>query len=207
MSSAPEDRTARARIRDAAIEIFGREGFERARVREVAAAAGVSPGLVLHHFGSKEGLRHACDEHVTNELFARNDRLRGTEVAAEIQSWLADFENFRPQLTYIARMLSEDSKAGGELFAELVRGTRIMIDQQVAAGIMRDIEDRDILAAYLAAWGAASLVLQRHLATALGVPEMTGEVHRRSTLPLMEVLTHGIYADDSLLQAAKEALA
>src|SRR5690606_24663932 len=98
---------ARARIRDAAIEIFGREGFERARVREVAAAAGVSPGLVLHHFGSKEGLRHACDEHVTNELFARNDRLRGTEVAAEIQSWLADFENFRPQLTYIARMLSE----------------------------------------------------------------------------------------------------
>jgi AcrR family transcriptional regulator len=58
-----EDRTARARIRDAAVHTFGTAGFD-APVRAVAAAAGVSPALVIHHFGSKDGLRAACDEHV-----------------------------------------------------------------------------------------------------------------------------------------------
>ena len=35
-----------------------------ATLRAVAARAGVSAALVLHHFGSKEGLRAACDEHL-----------------------------------------------------------------------------------------------------------------------------------------------
>ena len=51
-----EDLTTRARIRDAAIGLFGRDGFGPATVRAVASAAGVSPGLVIHHFGSKAGL-------------------------------------------------------------------------------------------------------------------------------------------------------
>lgn len=57
------DLTGRARIRDAALLRFASEGF-RVPVRTIAADAGVSPGLVIHHFGSKEGLRRACDEHV-----------------------------------------------------------------------------------------------------------------------------------------------
>ncbi len=59
----PDDLTTRARIRDAAVVRFGREGFG-ASLRTVAADAGVSPGLVIHHFRSKEGLRLACDEYV-----------------------------------------------------------------------------------------------------------------------------------------------
>ena len=47
------DLTARARIRDAALARFGAEGIAGTSVRAVAADAGVSPALVLHHFGSK----------------------------------------------------------------------------------------------------------------------------------------------------------
>ncbi|MFC7644136.1 helix-turn-helix domain-containing protein [Streptosporangium lutulentum] len=60
----PEDLTARARIRDAAMLHFGEHGFERATIREIAATAGVSSGLVRHHFGSKQELREACDAHL-----------------------------------------------------------------------------------------------------------------------------------------------
>lgn len=200
------DLTGRARIRDAAIEAFGRQGFERTRVRDVALAANVSPALVLHHFGSKEGLRQACDEFVTGELFARKDKLQSGGVAGEIQSWLRDVDRYRPQLAYIARMLSGDTEASRALFTELVSGTRQMIDTQVEAGVMRDIPDRDVLATYLAAWGIAPLLLEHHLAAALGSPEDPGAVYRRSTIPLMELLTHGVYADDRLLRAAREAL-
>ena len=53
MSSAPADLLPRARIRLAALELFGAQGFDKTTIRQIATRAGVSPGLVIHHFGSK----------------------------------------------------------------------------------------------------------------------------------------------------------
>ncbi len=57
------DLTARARIRDAAIECFAEEGFDTP-FRTIADRAGFSPGLITHHFGSKSALRADCDAEV-----------------------------------------------------------------------------------------------------------------------------------------------
>ena len=43
---------------DAAVRGAGRAAVT---VREIAAAAGVSAGLVMHHYGSKDGLKEAVD--------------------------------------------------------------------------------------------------------------------------------------------------
>lgn len=59
-----DDLSTRARIRDAAMAAFAEEGYRGATMRGIAAAAGVSLGLVQHHFGTKDGLRAACDEQV-----------------------------------------------------------------------------------------------------------------------------------------------
>lgn len=55
------DRKARTRgaVLDAARAAFEAVGYEGASVRDIAAAAGVSPGTVLHHFGSKQELLYA----------------------------------------------------------------------------------------------------------------------------------------------------
>jgi len=58
-----EDLTGKARILDAAIDAFARDGA-RASVRTIAAKAGVSPALITHHFGTKEALKTACDTEV-----------------------------------------------------------------------------------------------------------------------------------------------
>src|ERR1019366_7238980 len=63
-----EDLTARARIRDAALRLFGDRGTDGTTIRDIAATAGVSGGLVRHHFGSKEGLRDACDAYALDRL-------------------------------------------------------------------------------------------------------------------------------------------
>jgi TetR/AcrR family transcriptional regulator len=49
------DRT-RAALLDAALEEFAAKGFAGARVRNIAARAGVSKDLIAYHFGSKDGL-------------------------------------------------------------------------------------------------------------------------------------------------------
>src|SRR5687768_14523774 len=78
-----EDLTARARIRDAALHMFAERGTDKATIRDIARDAGVSAGLVRHHFGSKEALREACDAYAL-------DRLMRIKEAAVVDGRLAD---------------------------------------------------------------------------------------------------------------------
>src|SRR4029077_17883216 len=93
--SASDDLTARARIRDSAIVYFGRHGFRSATVRAIAADADVSPALVIHHFGSKDALREACDRYVTDCI----DGLARQASAHLEPRGLLDLMSRTPQLT------------------------------------------------------------------------------------------------------------
>lgn len=59
-----DDLTAKARIRNVALELFAERGLASAPLRMIAERAGVTVGLITHHFGSKDGLRVAVDEYV-----------------------------------------------------------------------------------------------------------------------------------------------
>lgn len=209
MRSVPaDDVTAAARIRDAAIDLFGRDGFAATSVRAVASAAGVSPALVLHHFGSKDGLRAACDAHIVDAVVGRKDEMGDQATAtAAMQSWLADIDQFRPQLDYMARMLVDGSPGADRLFDLLVAGSAQMIREEVAAGRMRETPDPEATAVYLTAYGIVPLILGDQIGRLLGGHGFSADVIRRSTLPLIDFYTHGLYTDDTLLVAARDALA
>jgi TetR/AcrR family transcriptional regulator, regulator of cefoperazone and chloramphenicol sensitivity len=82
--SSTSDLTARARIRDAAIALFAEKGIEAATIREIAQAAGVSSGLLRHHFGSKEGLRDACDEYALNQVTSLGIQFTETNLLGRV---------------------------------------------------------------------------------------------------------------------------
>lgn len=48
--------TSKTRIWDAAVQLFPERGYAATSVRDIAAAAGVDPALIIRHFGSKEQL-------------------------------------------------------------------------------------------------------------------------------------------------------
>ncbi|MCB0924168.1 MAG: TetR/AcrR family transcriptional regulator [Mycobacterium sp.] len=62
------DLTAKARIRNAALELHAAKGSDNTTLRDVASAAGVTSGLVIHHFGSKDGLRRAVQQYVVDQF-------------------------------------------------------------------------------------------------------------------------------------------
>src|ERR1700757_5201146 len=102
------DLTAAARIRDAAIEQFGEHGFG-VGLRAIAEAAGVSAALVIHHFGSKEGLRKACDDFVVEEIrSSKSETIQSTDPATWFAA-LAEIEEFAPLTAYLVRSM----QAGG----------------------------------------------------------------------------------------------
>jgi AcrR family transcriptional regulator len=112
--SSTSDLTARARIRDAAIELFADRGIEGATIRDIAQRAGVSSGLLRHHFGSKEGLRDACDEYVLSELLGIGIRFTEFQTLDGITP-----ETLRQQ-RYITRSVLDGSPAGSALFDRLI---------------------------------------------------------------------------------------
>lgn len=52
----------REQILDAAVEVFAAKGFDRATNRDIARAAGVTPGLIYHYFASKQELLRSAME-------------------------------------------------------------------------------------------------------------------------------------------------
>ncbi|OMC41738.1 TetR family transcriptional regulator [Mycobacterium sp. GA-1841] len=61
-----EDLTAKARVRNIALDLYSKHGADRISLRAVAAEAGVTLGLVQHHYKTKAGLRDAVDQLVVD---------------------------------------------------------------------------------------------------------------------------------------------
>lgn len=61
-----EDLTAKARIRNAALDLYSKSGPDRISLRAIASEAGVTLGLVQHHYKTKAGLRDAVDQLVVD---------------------------------------------------------------------------------------------------------------------------------------------
>src|SRR5438045_9204068 len=74
----PED--ARALILHAAQARLARTGPEGLRLQDIAADAGISHPLILHHFGSREGLVRALTQQAVTEL---RDKLLAALGSAE----------------------------------------------------------------------------------------------------------------------------
>ena len=148
MASAVADSTSSARIRSAALEGFARDGVKATSIRDVAAAAGVSPGLVQHHFATKAALREAVDEHVlaiATESF--RDFPEG-DSAAEIQKELGDrvtalVRDHQVMLRYVARSIGEGEEAGLRLFDSFVGIAEAQWRRLAEEGLLR--EDADLL--------------------------------------------------------------
>lgn len=203
----PEDVTTVARIRDAAVARFGAVGYARSSVRDIAADAGVSPGLVMHHFGSKEGLRRACDEWMVAQLMGEKARIGDTSVASTIREWLDDPGRFRAYVDYVATMITDGTEGGARLFDLMLAETRAMLDAGVAGGTMHDSVDPEVRAVLITVDGLAPLLVRDHIARALGAPLDDPATIRRMTLPTLELYTHGLYADSRILDAARAAIA
>ncbi|WP_305785908.1 TetR/AcrR family transcriptional regulator [Symbioplanes lichenis] len=115
--SSQSDLTARARIRDAAITLIAERGAQATTIRDIADAAGVSSGLLRHHFGSKEGLRDACDEWVQAEL----TRIRSNALASAQDVFAALRAAPLRLQSYVLRSTMDGSPAGERMFDAMVQ--------------------------------------------------------------------------------------
>jgi AcrR family transcriptional regulator len=195
------DLTARARIRDAAIRTFGTAGFD-ASVRAIAAAAGVSPGLVMHHFGSKDGLRAACDEHVLHVIReAETDAFTRSGPGA-LLAQLAELDRYAPLVGYLVQALLAGGDLAATLLARMTTDAESYLQEAVTAGRIRPSRDPAARAAYLVDIGVGAVLsfVRRHPA-ADGDHRATLRAYAETnSLPALELYTEGLLTDPGLLE-------
>ncbi|HLS14260.1 MAG TPA: TetR/AcrR family transcriptional regulator [Beutenbergiaceae bacterium] len=111
------DLTGRARIRDAALAVFADRGTKGTTVQLVAEQAGVSTGLIRHHFGSKAGLLTACDDYAIGTMLDQARSALDEETAADPGVVEEMYATDRAGSRYLARALAEGTSAAVQLYA------------------------------------------------------------------------------------------
>ncbi|MFE7173267.1 TetR/AcrR family transcriptional regulator [Streptomyces sp. NPDC057616] len=204
MRSIRDDRTTRAVIRDEALRLFAASGPEVVTVRQIAAAANVSPGLVVHHFGSKEGLRQEVDQYVLAFFEAMIGDLTG-EGGAELldpeagasslsEAFARHLPDNSPLPGYLRRLLLSDSDAGRLLFRHLFDLTRGALDGLAAAGLASPGKDPAARAAVLLANDLALFLLRDRLAEVLGTDPLSADGMTRWGPEMLSIYAGGLNA-------------
>ena len=195
------DLTAVARIRDAAIEQFGQHGFTTG-LRTIAEAAGVSAALVIHHFGSKEKLRKACDAYVLELVReSKTDALESMSPTTWFAQ-LAEIESYAPVMAYLMRSLQTGGDLGRALMRQLVDNTEEYIEAGVRAGTLKPSRNPKARARFLgkASGGGFLLYLMLHD----NPTDMAAVLHDYSqdmVLPALELYTQGLMAEPAMYEA------
>jgi AcrR family transcriptional regulator len=194
MRGVPDELTAYARIRNAALELFAARGVAATSIREVAQAAGVSPGLVQHHYGTKAGLQKAVDEFVVEDALWTIADLpepleeRSAEFAARMGAVIRD----RPEsVRYLARAASEGSELGLRAFQEIVDfGVREFRAMENAGQLSPDL-DLEWAVLQMLLFNLSTMMFQPAIEHALGESIMTEEGRRRVNAAATRLFTYG----------------
>lgn len=196
----------KAQIRDAALALFAEHGPDAVSMREIAAAADVSLGLLVHHFGTKERLRKAVDDHVAGafdamiaavvedpEAFTVDGEPLGGGFA---ELMLAHLPDNSPMPAYLRRLMLSGDSSGHALFRRWFDLTHDAVARLERSGRFEPVRDPAALAALLLVNDLAVLLLRWHVAAVLDVDPLSPEGVRRWSATLMDVYTHGVMTDD-----------
>lgn len=144
------------------MQLVASGGTRAVTARAVAEKAGVTPGLIRHHFGSMAGLLEACDRYVAETV----SRVKGEGVeqglSFDVGAALRDSGN--PILMgYLAKRLSDDVPAINDLVDQLVSDAVGYLKVGQDNHLITPADDEVGRAAMLTLFSLGSLSLYKHL--------------------------------------------
>lgn len=157
--SASSEQT-RARLIEAAREVFSQHGFQGATVREICRRAGANVAAVNYHFGSKEGLlEEALNFNKIKALQISNAAMEaGAEVrlrlfVRDFMLMLIDENNTSRQCRMMARELADPTPALDKIVTEAIAPLHKFLGELVCEIVGDKLNERE---------------LQRHVFSLLG---------------------------------------
>ncbi len=194
------DLTARARIRDVAIECFAEASFDTP-YRTIAARAGVSPGLITHHFGTKAALRAECDAEVLRRYHGLKTEAIGDPTGYLVER-LAAPGAAATILVYMLRAIHAGGQPARDFLENLVDHVRAIMAESVASGLARPSRDEEARLRYLTYQTMGAMLVQFLTAPDQTPDAFVASLHaskRDTILPILELYTEGLLAGREML--------
>ncbi len=152
----------RETLLDAAVQLFGAQGFHATSVREIVAAAGLTKGAFYHHFASKEVVLAEIHDAFIDAHLERQRRILARPGSAHAHLYslmhlaVSVIARYRP---FVAVFLQERRALSGERHEDVLRkrdeamdSFRMTVRRGVADGEFRSDVDPDV-----AAFGAVGM--------------------------------------------------
>jgi AcrR family transcriptional regulator len=171
-------------------------------LRSIAEAAGVSAALVIHHFGSKDGLRQACDDYVAEQIRSdKSEAMRSNDPATWFAQ-MAAIESYAPMMAYLVRSMQSGGELAKMLWRRMIENAEEYLDEGVRSGTLKPSRDSKARAKYLAITGGGGflLYLQMH-ETPTDLRAVLRDYARDMVLPALEVYSEGLMADRTMYDA------
>ena len=187
----------KSRILQAATELFGERGSSATSFKRIAERAGVAPALIVHHYGSKEGLQLACDQYVVDTVHRlKTDNAPGGSLDPLGPLWA--FEEYEAVMRYLARRLGEDSVHVNALVDSMVDDATQRTGEAERMGLIRHTDDHRAVVAVLTVWSLGALVMHEHLERLIGEDLLGGSGPPLSYLrAATEIIGEGILTPDA----------
>lgn len=191
-----EDR--RDQILEAALEVFAAKGFDRATNKDIAQAAGITPGLIYHYFRSKKELLLAAMEKYSPLKVIRSidpamiamppeDFLR--RVVREVLSVL-ETENFISMIKVFLPEAMHKGVLAPAVFSAMIEATKFLegyFKQKMKAGELLTADAA--LSSHLLLGGLMDLVLRRRI---IGDPTVLKFSHKQIAQNLVTTTLKGL---------------
>jgi len=191
-----DERSSIERIRTAALKSFATHGTSATSLRTVAAAAGVSVGLVQHHFANKAGLIKAIDDHVLGLVIAAiaPPIAEAADSVAEMGSRVTRMIAEQPDIShYVGRALIDGSPLGNTVFDTLAAFGIARWTQRNERGETRPGVDLTWAALNSLVLALGTLILRGHVERQLPEPLTTPNQLQRWQDSVNTLLREGLF--------------
>src|SRR5699024_2664685 len=129
-------------------------------LREIGTRAGYSAALIVRQFGSKDGLREACDAQVAAQIRRIKADSMTAAHAGTLMTQLAHVEDYADILGYVVQSLLAGGELARQLVEQMVTDAVEYIAEGERSGLIRPSRDSAARARYLAYSGLGAMLMQ-----------------------------------------------
>lgn len=176
------------------VELFSEKGFNSVSVREITRAAGVSPGLLIHHFKSKEAFIKACIDEVFGEVLSFKTEPNPLDMNTQLNKWKSNPEFYKTPLKFFKAVMSSNSEYSKQLFELILDGSRKVLEDGVKNGLVKKPSDLEMTNLVLAVNSLGTILLSDYIRDQLGGEFTDPEYAQGFMQANLEIYTNGVYA-------------
>ncbi len=190
-------RTTRDQLLSIATEMFAANGFAQTSLRAIAKQAGVSPALLVHHFGTKDALIKEAIAITLGHWVADEKAAMLDDESNQLSHWQTVMAKGATPLSFFRQVLLAGGEYSQRLFAAAVSESENLLEQMKSAGRLRDVKDPKTTALMLTLSGLGSVLFMDHIERILGGSIASEPVAKKLMNANNQMLQEGIFVPSS----------